>query len=71
MGRTDHCSRFDDSCHAGVGNFQTLDIPEMAAIDFIEEMYFFFMISCCQDIGMLLKTGKWGVMTGSGAGCSI
>lgn len=47
MGRTDHCTRFDDSCHARMGILQTLDISEMAGISFIEEVYLIFIISCC------------------------
>ena len=47
MGSTDHCARFDDSCHARMSSLQTLDVSEMAAISFIEEMYLIYMISCC------------------------
>ena len=50
MGSTDHCARFDDSRHASMGSLQTLDVSEMVAINFIEEMYLIFMISCCWSI---------------------
>ena len=46
MGSTDHCAHFDDSCHARMSCLRTLDVSEMAAISFIEEMYLIYMISC-------------------------